>query len=316
MPERRCLLMNLAHPWDRALLFFLFSPTWTVPSWIMSPTDGRRPSRPLRSAEEEGSPLSLSQARPGPRWITCAAGCTFRGPLSPKTGGAYFFPRETFPDPPPGAVPADGPAGPGRSGRGSAAGRETGLWEISLGVPYIRLIQALGGIRDELDWDIKGFSDMGLEEISRLTGLDQREARWAAMREYDEPFIIQGEEPKDLAPLYRAAEKRGLLITSGGRFYHLQGKNDKAKGMEIVAACYGSGHQDVALIALGDSPNDFAMLERADIPVLIRSMRTFPGLKRRIPRLRISDQFGPAGWNSVILGILSQNGEEVHERKL
>jgi mannosyl-3-phosphoglycerate phosphatase len=270
----------------------------------------------LEQCRTRGTPVIIVSSKTRAEIDILRRRLSLSAPFISENGGGIFFPKETFPDPPPGSVSADGPGGPAGSPTGFAAGREMGLWEISLGVPYVRLIQALGDIRHELKWDIKGFSDMALDEVSRLTGLDKSDARFAAMREYDEPFIIEGKEPGDLSPLYRAAEKQGLLITSGGRFYHLQGKSDKAKGMGLVTAWYRPCHKDVVVVALGDSPNDFAMLERADIPVLIRSRRTFPGLRRRIPRLRISDQFGPAGWNSAILSILSQNGEKVHERAL
>jgi mannosyl-3-phosphoglycerate phosphatase len=270
----------------------------------------------LEQCRDRGIPVILVSSKTRTEMDVLRRRLNLSGPFISENGGGIFFPRETFPDPPPGAVPAAGPAGPDLSAGGPAADRDAGLWEICLGVSYPRLIQALGDIQRELSWDIKGFSNMGLEEIAYLTGLDWQEAQRAATREYDEPFIIQGDEPRDLTPLYRAAEKRGLLITSGGRFYHLQGENDKAKAMERVAGWYRERHKDVTTIALGDSPNDFAMLERADIPVLIRSRRTFPDLKRRIPRLRISDQYGPAGWNSVLLSILSQNGERMHERQL
>jgi len=270
----------------------------------------------LEQCRERGVPVILVSSKTRAEMDNLRRRLRLSGPFISENGGGVFFPTETFPDPPHEAVSADCLVQSDRSPAGAAVRRETGLWEISLGVPYARLIRALGDIRHELKWDIKGFSDMGLREISRLTGLSERDAQRAAMREYDEPFIIQGEKPGDLAPLYQAAEKRRLLITSGGRFYHLQGRNDKARGMDLVTSWYRTRYKDVAVIALGDSPNDFTMLERADIPVLIRSQRTFPGLKRRIPRLRISDQFGPAGWNLVILSILSQNGEEVHERAL
>jgi len=49
------------------------------------------------------------------------------------------------------------------------------------------------------------------------------------------------------------------------------------------------------------------MLERADFPVLIRSRRSFPDLKKRIPGLRITDDIGPKGWNSAVLSILNKN---------
>ena len=77
--------------------------------------------------------------------------------------------------------------------------------------------------------------------------------------------------------------------------------------MELITEWYKEYHKELLTVALGDSPNDFGMLERADFPVLIRSRRSFPDLKKRIPRLRITDDIGPKGWNSAILNILSRN---------
>lgn len=268
----------------------------------------------LEQCKKKGIPVILvsSKTRAEIEVLRCRMGLS--APFISENGGGIFFPRETFADPPPEAFPAGNTPSPFKpGGRGIESPADAGLWQISLGVSYPCLVKALKAIRRELNRNIRGFSDMAVEEIARLTGLNKEEARWAAMREYDEPFIIEAGEPDDLVPLHRAAGKRGLLITAGGRFYHLQGKNDKAAAMEWVAAWYRTGHGDVTSIALGDSPNDFAMLERADIPVLIRSQHTFPDLKQRIPRLRISEQSGPAGWNAALLSILSQNGEKVHE---
>jgi len=267
----------------------------------------------LRACRRRGTPVILVSSKTRSEMDILRRALSLSDPFVSENGGGLFFPKETFVDPPPGSVPLTDPAGETGFSKGAWAPKVGGLWKLSLGVPYPRLICALDEIRHELGWDIRGFSDMGLEEISRLTGLGAEEARRAAMREYDEPFIIHGNPLMEMRFLYRAAEKRGLMITSGGRFYHLQGKNDKAQAMETIAACYRKTHTAARVIALGDSPNDFSMLERADIPVLIRSRRNYSDLKRRIPRLRISDQVGPEGWNSVVLSILSQNGESVHE---
>ena len=93
-------------------------------------------------------------------------------PFVSENGGGIFFPQEACVDPPPGTS------------------LDRGLWRWSLGTPYARLVQGLQEIREELKWNIKGFSDMSIEEISQLTGLDLETSRLAAMREYDEPFFI------------------------------------------------------------------------------------------------------------------------------
>jgi len=261
----------------------------------------------LELCRTRGVPVILVSSKTRAEMALLRRRLSISAPFISENGGGIFFLKETFNDPPSGSSPADIPGfSPGDS-PGFSAWREKGLWILSLGVSYPRLIKAFQEIRNELGWSMKGFSDMGVEEISRLTGLDKEGARLATMREYDEPFIIQGEESTDLAPLIRAAEKRGLSITSGGRFYHLQGKNDKGKGMELITERYQEYHKEVLTVALGDSPNDFGMLERADFPVLIRSRCTFPDLKIRIPRLRITDDTGPKGWNSAVMNILNRN---------
>ena len=212
-------------------------------------------------------------------------------PFISENGGGIFFPADTTEDPPPDAF-LDGD-----------------LWKWSLGLPYVDLIRELDGIRNESGWDIKGFSDMRIDDISDLTGLDRRSARLAAMREFDEPFIILDQDPVDRESLKKAAAKRGLTITEGGRFFHLNGKNDKGQAMQKLMSLYKQFYGKMFSVALGDSPNDFSMLECADYPVLVRSKRNFEGLKKRIPRLMVTSNMGPKGWNSAILGILDKKEE-------
>lgn len=261
----------------------------------------------LELCRTRGVPLILVSSKTRAEMEVLRRKLSISTPFISENGGGVFFLRDTFNDPPPGSSPTHIPGLSQENSTGSSAWREKGLWILSLGVSYDHLIKTFREIRKELGWRMKGFADMEIDEISRLTGLDKDRARLATIREYDEPFIIEGDEPTDLVPLKRAAEKRGLLITSGGRFYHLQGKNDKAKGMELITAWYKQNHKEVLTVALGDSPNDFGMLERADFPVLIRSRRSFPDLKKRIPRLTITDDTGPKGWNSAVLNILSRN---------
>jgi mannosyl-3-phosphoglycerate phosphatase len=207
-------------------------------------------------------------------------------PFISENGGGIFFPSGSIVEPP------------------AKAAFDNGLWKWSLGVSYERLIKGLREIRDELGWNLKGFSDMSIEEISWLTGLDEDTCRLAAMREFDEPFVATEGQAFDWDLLSEAAAKRGLTVTMGGRFYHLQGKNDKGQAMESVISWYKQDHRDVITVALGDSPNDFSMLECADFPVLIRSQKAFPEIEQRIARLRVSREMGPKGWNTAVLDFL------------
>jgi len=211
-------------------------------------------------------------------------------PFISENGGGIFFSDTDFLAPPPNASLVSG---------------TEGLWKFSLGLSYPHLVKALHEIREKLGLNLRGFSDMKVDEISHLTGLDPKASRAATKREFDEPFLVFHERTSDHGVIVEAAEERGLTVTAGGRFYHLQGGNDKGQAMGMIIAWYEQSHRKVISISLGDSPNDFPMLERADYPVLVRSQRDFSSLKEKIPRLRVTREMGPAGWNSAVLGILN-----------
>jgi mannosyl-3-phosphoglycerate phosphatase len=212
---------------------------------------------------------------------------SINAPFISENGGGIFFPVDTTELPPDAFLDGD-------------------LWKWSFGLPYADLIRELDGIRGELGWDIKGFSDMTIDDISDLTGLDKRSARLAAMREFDEPFIILDQDPVDRESLRKAAAQRGLTITEGGRFFHLNGKNDKGQAVQKLVSFYKRLHGNIVSVALGDSPNDFSMLKCSDYPVLVRSRRNYEGLKKRIPKLMVTSEMGPKGWNKALLGILNE----------
>jgi mannosyl-3-phosphoglycerate phosphatase len=209
-------------------------------------------------------------------------------PFISENGGGVYFPKSCYPEGPAGAV------------------SEENLWKWSLGPSYGVLVKVLKEISDELGWVIRGFSEMTPEEISSYTGLDLETSHLAALREYDEPFIIVESEEKDVIVFEKAAERRGFHITEGGRFYHIHGKKDKGEAVKRVILWYKRSQPRLISMALGDSPTDFSMLEQVDYPVLIRSTGHFPGLKDRIPGLKITEEMGPDGWNSAVLDISGQ----------
>lgn len=207
-------------------------------------------------------------------------------PFISENGGGIFFPAECELEPPSDALLIDD------------------YWKWSLGPPYPELVAALQDIRNELHWTISGFSDMTVDEISRLTGLDSERARLAAMREYDEPFIVSKSEEVDKERLIEAAAKRGLQVTEGGRFYHLHGACDKGEALDRLTRWFRTRRGPVKTMALGDSPNDLSMLRRVDYPVLVRSSRAYPDLLKEIPYLKTTAEKGPAGWNAAVSDLL------------
>ena len=261
----------------------------------------------LDFCRKNGIPVILVSSKTRAEMDVLRRELNLSAPFVSENGGGIFFPREATK-----SAPADAVLLKIREPK-----KSEGLWQWSLGVPYTTLIITLRHMRKSLRISIKGFSDMDVSEISQRTGLDEADARLAAMREYDEPFIFEGETPDDLGPLHQYAAQRGLMIVSGGRFHHLLGNNHKGNAMMKIASWYDSqyllkGEGTIPTIALGDSPNDFPMLLRADFPVLVLSKQHYPDLKKEIPNLEITRYPGPKGWNTAILNILSPSKETAH----
>ncbi|HEX9202385.1 MAG TPA: HAD hydrolase family protein, partial [Vicinamibacteria bacterium] len=76
---------------------------------------------------------------------------------------------------------------------------------VPLGAPRARLVEALAEIAAESGVCVRGFADLTVEEVGERTGLAVEAARRAAMREYDEPFLIEGEAPPRAAESALAA---------------------------------------------------------------------------------------------------------------
>ncbi len=242
----------------------------------------------LRLCKERRIPLILvsSKTRAEIRALQQELGLS--SPFVSENGGGVFFPKE------------------GESPHPSDAILSHGVRKWSIGPAYDFLVKALGEIQNEQGWKIRGFSEMTPEEISGITGLDLASARLATQRDYDEPFVLMEEEGVcNMDALDYAARQKGLRITWGGRFYHLHGKGDKGEAMGRLVAWYRTYYPSLLTIALGDSPVDFSMLKRADYPVLIRSSNQYPELKKVIPRLKVTQEPGPKGWNAAVLDILN-----------
>ena len=139
----------------------------------------------LELCRTRGVPVILVSSKTRAEMDVLRRRLSISAPFISENGGGIFFPGEISKDPPPVSSRADIPGfSPGDS-TGFSAYRENGLWILSLGVSYHRLIKAFQEIRNELGWNMKGFSDMGVETISQLTGLDKDGVRLATMREYD-----------------------------------------------------------------------------------------------------------------------------------
>lgn len=176
---------------------------------------------------------------------------------------------------------------------------------IELGISYTTIRSCFAEIKAETGLKIIGFSEMSLAKVAECTGLSYEAAARARIRDYSEPFLFMEEDGKR-AILERSAQKKGLKITRGGRFYHLIGDNDKGKAVRILRKLYERNGKSIISVGLGDSLNDFPMLENVEIPVLVKKKTGQYESWTGDNRVVFAPDIGPKGWNRAVLDILKR----------
>lgn len=191
---------------------------------------------------------------------------------------------------------------------GAAIHARDGSVLASLGMPRDELLNTLRDLRREHGFKFSGFSDASTQQIVEWTGLSPENAERASQRCWSEPLKWLDDEAT-ITRFREALKDCGLQLLRGGRFWHVQGQHDKASALRQLSAIE---HPKVT-VALGDGENDVAMIEAADIGVLVRSpAHDFPKLTAAPRQLIYTQQYGPAGWAEAMTTILDK-GLLTHE---
>jgi mannosyl-3-phosphoglycerate phosphatase len=183
---------------------------------------------------------------------------------------------------------------------------------IELGMPYHMLRDVLKQIEDAVETPLHGFGDLSVEEIMQITGLSHADAELAGMREYDEPFLLEGPQPL-LEEVCRQIVTRGLRWTKVGRLFHLTGDNDKGEAAELLMRCYQREQRlrfqtrTVESVGIGESIQDVPLLAVVDHPILVQKPDGSFDMDVLLPRLVRSRGIGPTGWNDAVLRLLQHS---------
>jgi mannosyl-3-phosphoglycerate phosphatase len=170
---------------------------------------------------------------------------------------------------------------------------------IELGSPIAELRSALRAASTLASCPVRGFGDMTIQEIAIRCGLPEDQARLAAAREFDEPFVVL--DAARAHALEQAIADAGYTCTRGSRFHHILGLNDKAAAVRQLLA-----HQPGAFsLGLGDALNDTGFLHEVDRAVLMPSP-SLEQLRALVPGARVASAAGPSGWNDAVCAFLGQ----------
>jgi mannosyl-3-phosphoglycerate phosphatase len=174
---------------------------------------------------------------------------------------------------------------------------------LELGTFYPQIIRALEFIKKETGIRIRGFHDLSEEDLVLLSGLTREEAAWAKKREYDEPFLIEGEE-QEIEIVQKKIRERGLNYVWGGRFHHILGNNDKGKAVQILKDLYKEEFSSIQTVGIGDSLNDLPMLSAVDHPFFLKGGKDLSPKISPVKNLVLLEGTGPQTWNKAILSVL------------
>lgn len=148
----------------------------------------------------------------------------------------------------------------------------SGLFNLPTGLcldgsSYKNICDHLSRIREQLDIEFVGFSELSTRQVAALTDLSMQDARLAKLRMASEP--ISGLCEKDAPLLEKALNRRGLMLQKGGRFYTATIARDKGDAVaEIFSVLRRSNVCPEHVVICGDSPNDLSMLALGDVAVV------------------------------------------------
>jgi mannosyl-3-phosphoglycerate phosphatase len=183
----------------------------------------------------------------------------------------------------------------------------TGDYSVQIkGLPRNEILEVAHGLRSQMGYKFQGFADWSDQELAERSGLSIIQSQRSLARLATEPFSWEDSESLRLE-FADQLSIQGIRMLRGGRFWHLMGASDKADGSASVLKYYQELEPDTEwqVIALGDSANDTAMLEAADIAVVIPHSDG-AHISPKAPRVVHAPFPATKGWNAAILSLLDE----------
>lgn len=175
---------------------------------------------------------------------------------------------------------------------------------------YQQILNVLSGLRREHGFRFQGFNDCSAAQIANDTGLALAQAVHAKQRMGSEPILWQDNELA-FTRFRRELQARGLHLIKGGRYWHVLSDANKLAAMNTLRELYQQfGLLRCTCVALGNSENDLAMLNGADIAVVIPNEDGSVLQLTTAKRVVVSEAGAAQGWRISIEKILADLSEE------
>jgi mannosyl-3-phosphoglycerate phosphatase len=179
---------------------------------------------------------------------------------------------------------------------------------VSLAQPYEQACSVLEEAAEEAHAEVVGFHQMSAKEIAENTGLPQKFAEMARLREYDEPFFFAGEEEAASRRLELAVRTRGWRIARGERFWHCNSGADIAAAVRRVMEMYRADKHRGRMrsAAIGRSRHQLPMLAAAGRAIVLPAAEGSydEELLEKLPAARRAAEGGITGWNQAVIELI------------
>lgn len=236
----------------------------------------------LQRMQQAGIPLILNSSKTKAEMLALRTELGNQHPFVSENGGAVFFPADYFEK-----GPSDAP-----------------LVCHTTSSPRAEILKVIHQLRDANSYRFIGFADMDSAACAAHTGLTKEKAALALQRNAGEPLLWQDSQEK-LAQFEQQLRDCNLKLLQGGRFTHVTGAYDKGMGVSYLIEKFQDRDGPRQSIALGDSPNDAAMLNAVDIAVIIPRAEGEPLALAHHPHVIHAPHPGPRGWQEVMNELLN-----------
>ena len=156
--------------------------------------------------------------------------------------------------------------------------------------------------------DLIFFDDLSVDEQSSLSGLSGHDLELASRRDFS--ILIKWKSTKSKYDEFKLFLKQFKLnLITGGRFSHICSEHDKGNATKLFTEKTKNffNNSNIITVGIGDSKNDFEMLNEVDFPCIVKSPNNH-SLKDSLnsKNITFSDHEAPSGWIECIEKVVTK----------
>lgn len=266
---------------------------FTPANLLGSPTHSQHPaSEALNEIERRKIPLVLSTGGTRAQLEPLRRKIGHSHPFVTEGGGGLFIPDGYF------ALRLEGARRVGR------------YLCVPFGHPSAECSEAVQDIAKEAGAEVVRYVEMNARDISRNTGMTERDAEGSREREFSERFFFAGNTDLAAPSFERVAKEHDWHIRRFQPFWELYSGNDEGKSVQYLMRLYRKALRSrVRSVGIGTSVEDLSLLAASDQAfILPLSPNRFDDkLLSNLPNAAKIDVPGSPGWNQTVLDLLSHD---------